>query len=189
MITYELIKAANETLPRMDIKGKQYAIVPARVQAFRQMCPNGSIETEIVSLVDGVVTMKTTVKDEDGHTLATGFAQEKESSSYINKTSYIENCETSAVGRALGMIGIGSEYSMASAEEMVNALNNQDKTEKVKASKINATEAKAIKEALDNAGIEIDRILEHFNLKSIQDMTMEQFRATNDMIGKYTAKK
>lgn len=128
MITYEQIQAANATLPRLSIKGKQYAAVPARVQAFRQICPNGSIKTEIISLDDGVVTMMTTIKDEFGNTLATGFAQEKESASYINKTSYIENCETSAVGRALGFIGLGSESSMASAEEMVNAMTNQSAT-------------------------------------------------------------
>ena len=110
MITYEQIKNVNDTLPRIDVKGKAYAMVPARVNAFRQICPNGSIQTEIISMADGVVTMKTTVTDEDGHILGTGFAQEKESSSYINKTSYIENCETSAVGRALGFLGLGSEY-------------------------------------------------------------------------------
>ena len=52
-------------------------------------------------------------------------AEEKETSSYINKTSYIENCETSAVGRALGFIGLGSENSIASLEEVANAINNQ----------------------------------------------------------------
>ena len=71
--------------------------------------------------------MKTTITDENGKILATGMAQEKETSSYINKTSYIENCETSAVGRALGMLGIGSDEQMASAEEVANAINNQNK--------------------------------------------------------------
>jgi len=126
MITSEGIKSVNERIKKIEVKGKAYACVPARVQAFRELCPGGCIETDIISMADGVVTMKTTVKDENGVVLATGMAQEKESSSYINKTSYIENCETSAVGRALGMIGLGSDEQMASAEELANAINNQN---------------------------------------------------------------
>ena len=57
--------------------------------------------------------------------LGTGTAYEKENSTFINKTSYIENCETSAVGRALAMCGIGIDTSIASAEEVQNAINNQ----------------------------------------------------------------
>lgn len=128
-MNYEQLKKANESLKTIDFKGKGYAQVNERVKAFRMVCPNGSITTEIVSLEDGVVTMKSTIMDEDGTILATGFAQEKESSSYINKTSFIENCETSACGRALGFAGIGIDGSMASADELANALNNQGKTE------------------------------------------------------------
>ncbi len=125
MITYDGIKSVNERIKKIEVKGKPYACVPARVQAFRELCPGGCIETEIIQLEGGVVTMKSTVKDENGIVLATGMAQEKESSSYINKTSYIENCETSAVGRALGMLGLGSDQQMASAEELANAVFNQ----------------------------------------------------------------
>lgn len=130
MITAETIRSANERVKKIEIgtgnKKKFYTSVAARVAAFREMCATGTIVTEIVSMADGVVTMKATVSDETGRVLATGLAQEKESSSFINKTSYIENCETSAVGRALGMLGIGSDEQMASAEELVNAINNQN---------------------------------------------------------------
>ena len=57
--------------------------------------------------------------------LATGTAYEKENSTFINKTSYIENCETSAIGRALGIAGFGIDTSVASAEEVKNAMANQ----------------------------------------------------------------
>ena len=152
MITYEDIKKVNATIPRIDIKGKPYAIVPARINAFRQICPSGSIQTDIVDLTDGVVTMKTTVLDEEGRVLATGFAQEKESSSYINKTSYIENCETSAVGRALGLLGLGSESSVASAEEMVNALANQSKKDKTET--ITESEQQVLRNMCENRGLD-----------------------------------
>lgn len=128
-MNYEQLKKANESLKTIEFKGKGYAQVNERVKAFRMICPNGAITTEIVDLSDGVVTMKSTIIDEDGTILATGYAQEKESASYINKTSFIENCETSAVGRALGFAGIGIDGSMCSADELANALNNQGKAE------------------------------------------------------------
>lgn len=127
MISFEQIQKANEATKSMDVKGKQYTLVNERVKAFRMLYPEGSIQTEILSLEDGVVTMKTTVCSSEGQILATGLAQEKESSSYINKTSFIENCETSAVGRALGFLGIGIDTSIASAEEVQTAILNQEK--------------------------------------------------------------
>ena len=135
MITADGIKSVNERVKKIEVKGKNYVCVAARVAAFRELCPDGTIETAILAHADGVVLMQAAIKDENGKTLATGMAQEKESSSYINKTSYIENCETSAVGRALGMLGIGSDEGMASAEEVANAINNQDEPGKKKSKK------------------------------------------------------
>lgn len=125
MCNWEEIQKANETIKTTDIKGKDYAEVNQRIKAFRMVYPTGSITTEIVSLVDGIVTMKTTIKDNEGNVLSTGYAYEKENSTFINKTSFIENCETSAVGRALGMCGFGIDTSVASAEEVQNAIENQ----------------------------------------------------------------
>lgn len=126
MLTVDTLREANKALETIPLKGKNYAMVVERVKAFRTMVPDGCIETDILSMENGIVTMKAKVYDENGKLLATGLAQEKETSSYVNKTSYIENCETSAVGRALGMLGIGIDDSMASAEELVNAIKNQD---------------------------------------------------------------
>ena len=120
---------ANETIGTIDIKGKEYAEVNQRIKAFRMICPNGSIETELLSNENGICVFKATIKDEFGKILGTGTAYEKEDSSFINKTSYIENCETSAVGRALGMCGLGIDVSVASAEEVANAINNQEPTQ------------------------------------------------------------
>ncbi len=126
---YVQLQNVNKQLRTMDVKGKPYVEVNERIRGFRTLIPNGFIHTEIIQMEDGVVTMKAEVGfyGIDGEQiLATGFAQEKESSSYINKTSYIENCETSAVGRALGMLGIGIDTSVASAEEVQNAITNQE---------------------------------------------------------------
>jgi hypothetical protein len=126
MITFEQIKKANESIKTTDIKGKEYAEVNQRIKAFRMVYPNGSITTDIVSLENGIVTIKASVANEEGAIIGTGYAQEKETSSYINKTSYIENCETSAVGRALGFCGFGIDTSVASYEEVANAMRNQE---------------------------------------------------------------
>ena len=123
-ITYEDIKKANALIQTTDVKGKEYAEVPQRVKAFRSIYPMGTISTEIVSLENGVCVMHATVAN-DGVILGEGTAYEKEGSSFINKTSYIENCETSAVGRALGFAGFGIDASIASAEEVLNAQKQQ----------------------------------------------------------------
>lgn len=131
MITYEQIQKANEGLSSIDIKGKDYIQVPERVKAFRMLFPEGFIRTSIVSLEKGVCVMQSKVGFyENGHeiVLGTGMAYEKEENGFINKTSYIENCETSAVGRALGFLALGIDGGgICSAEELMNAIRNQDR--------------------------------------------------------------
>lgn len=126
-MTYEEIQKASKQIKTTDIRGKQYAEVNQRIKAFRMLCPNGCIKTEIISGQDGIVVMQASIYDEAGHLLGTGTAYEKEGSSNINKTSYIENCETSAVGRALAMCGLGIDLSVASYEEVSNAIEQQEK--------------------------------------------------------------
>lgn len=200
MITAETIKSVNERVKKIEVKGKNYTCVAARISAFRELCPVGTISTEILSLADGIVTMKTTITDENGKVLATGMAQEKETSSYINKTSYIENCETSAVGRALGMLGIGSDEQMASAEEVANAINNQSQqkqapaktkeeveAEKARLQKEKEEAAKKELEAIDNDKIILLRkmfvaykfeeanLLAYYHLEKLEQMTNAQY--------------
>ena len=132
MASYKDIQNVNSQMIRTPIHGKNYAEVPQRVQAFRCLYPEGFIITELVSNEGGVCVMKSTVgyyQNGEPVTLATGMAYEKEGSSNINRTSYIENCETSAVGRALGMLGLGSEASIASAEEVATAIMQQKEAE------------------------------------------------------------
>lgn len=143
---FEDLQKANETIKTLDVKGKEYAEVNQRIKAFRMLYPEGTIETEMLSNENGVCVFKASVCAnykifDDGNVrtakvvLGTGHAYEKENSTFINKTSYIENCETSAVGRALAMCGIGIDTSVASAEEVQNAINNQVNEEEAKAFK------------------------------------------------------
>ena len=128
-ITYDQIKAVSDGIVTTNIKGKEYAAVNGRINAFRRLYPQGFITTDIVSLEAGVVVMKATCgyyENGQAVVLGTGMAYEREGSSNINKTSYIENCETSAVGRALGMAGIGVTTAVASSEEVQNAIMQQE---------------------------------------------------------------
>lgn len=129
MLTFDQIKEVNEGLNGIDFKGKNYVMVNSRVTAFRQLFPEGFITTDILSLENGVVVMKARAGYYEGGkevVLATGLACEKEQTSYINKTSFVENCETSAVGRCLGFLAIGNDDSICSAEELVNAIKTQE---------------------------------------------------------------
>ena len=139
-ITFKDIQEANQTIKTTDVKGKEYAEVNQRIKAFRMVYPQGTIKTTLVSNNDGICIFRAEVYEyercnENGYyeskVLGTGTAYEKENSTFINKTSYIENCETSAVGRALGMCGFGIDTSVASAEEVQNAIANQNKKETV----------------------------------------------------------
>jgi hypothetical protein len=123
-ISYEDLQRANALIQTTDVKGKEYAEVPQRVKAFRSLYPQGTISTEIVMIENGLCVIKATAAA-NGVVLGEGTAYEKEGSSFITKTSYIENCETSAVGRALGFAGFGIDASIASAEEVMNAQKQQ----------------------------------------------------------------
>ena len=118
------VKTVTPKMKTVNIKGKEYVEVNERLKAFREMYPTGSIMTEIVSHQDGVVVMKAVIVI-DGQIRATGHAYEKEGSTFINKTSYIENCETSCWGRALACLGLGLDTSVASVEEVANAIKQQ----------------------------------------------------------------
>lgn len=132
MYNFEQLQKANGSIKTTNVQGKDYAEVNQRIKAFRSLCPGGAILTEMLSCENGVCIFKATVCDEDMRVLGTGTAYEKEGSSFINKTSYIENCETSAVGRALGMCGFGIDTSIASSEEVQNAILNQNNNQNTK---------------------------------------------------------
>ena len=108
----------------IKIQGKEYITVNERIKEFRKLHPNGQILNKVMANADGQVMFQCKIIV-DGVLVATAHAYEKEGSSFINKTSYIENCETSAVGRALGLFGIGIDKSIASADEVSNAVKQQ----------------------------------------------------------------
>ena len=111
-------------MEKIKIQGKDYITVNERVKEFRKLHPQGQIITQIMANADGQILFQAKILVEN-RIVATGHAYEKEGSSFINKTSHIENAETSAIGRALGIFGVGIDASLASAEEVGNAVKQQ----------------------------------------------------------------
>lgn len=125
---------ATKDTGTVNIHGKEYKTVAKRVEEFRnsEIHGNFGLQTEIVSINESIVVMKATVLDTEGRAIATGHAEEVRTASMINKTSALENCETSAIGRALASFGLaGTEF--ASANEVQQAMANQAQPEVVKA--------------------------------------------------------
>lgn len=188
MIKYEDIKKANESIQTTDIKGKNYAEVNQRIKAFRMVYPDGFISTDMASNDNGVCIFRAEVGYFDPEygriVLATGTAYEKEGSTFINKTSYIENCETSAVGRALGMAGFGIDISVASAEEVQNAMlqQKQGDIEAKKHEKLRPTDITAIKKRFTTKEQQ-ENILQHFNIDKWEEMEVWMLLELNEVGG------
>jgi len=112
-------------MKKINIKGTDYVPVSERIKEFRSKYPEFQLVSEIVSLTETEVIFKASVI-KDGVAVAVGHAMEVKGSTFINKTSHIENAETSAWGRALACFGILDE-SVASYEEVANAQAQQSK--------------------------------------------------------------
>ena len=108
----------------VEIHGKSYQTVSLRVRNFREAHPDYRLMTEIVSRDEDCVVMRAMIANSAGEVLATGHSEEYRQSSPINKTSALENCETSAIGRALAALGMGGT-EFASADEVARAVSGQ----------------------------------------------------------------
>lgn len=188
MATFKDLQSANATISTTNIKGKEYAEVNQRIKAFRMVYPEGFINTLMLDDTDGVCKFCARVGyyNEAGATiiLGTGHAFEKEQSSYINKTSYIENCETSAVGRALGMAGFGIDTSVASYEEVANAIKNQEKQQEAMVRPEEAEDLKKLMKSIktkDGKTLNQKQYLEkRFGKENINELTFEQYLLAKD---------
>ena len=111
----------------VNIHGKDYKTVALRVEEFRSdhgIDSQWAIITEILRCDENVVQVKASIKSPEGTIVATGHAQESWSVGKINATSCVENCETSAIGRALASAGLAGE-EFASADEVAVAIGQQ----------------------------------------------------------------
>lgn len=168
MITSADLERANEGLKTIPIHGKDYVMVTEKIRSFRRLCPMGQITTEVISLDDTNVVMKAVVSV-DGFVISEGIAQENRNANLINKTSYIENCQTSAIGRALAFMGIGIDGSISSADELLNALVTQEKLKE----KISKKEQKTLTNLVEKAGLNLEEAL---NGMELEDVTGEIYQ-------------
>ena len=164
---YKEIEKAVKAMKTVPIKDKEYPPVNEKVKAFLTVYPNGCIETELIKDDGASCMFKAIVKD--GETvLATGYAKEEKMANFINKTSYIENCETSAVGRALSFAGFGGDASIASAEEVANAMQNQNK------GKVDATTVKGIYAKAKKDGVDLEKFRKRYGVTDLNDLTAKE---------------
>lgn len=172
-------KEVNDRLTRTNIKGRQYIDVAQRIQGFWELYPQGRIVTEMVADDGKRCVFKAEAYDmaEGGAgLLATGHAYEVNSGRGVNATSYIENCETSAVGRALGMLGIGSTDSIASADEVMNA------QQRAKTAQKPALAPKPQQDPLKAAKVRLWHALQNYAAEhgGIADQLLEGVRSRSD---------
>lgn len=143
----------------VNIRGKEYRTVALRVHDFRKEYPKHTIETELAYRDGSKIAVKATIKDSTGRVISTGMAEEDRNAGNINKTSALENAETSAVGRALAFFGLGgTELQIASADEVQRAIAVAPEVEK--ANKERADLFGKLAESSRNAGIEPGDLLQ-----------------------------
>lgn len=168
----------------INIKGKEYVPVSERVKEFRERFGgDAAIVTELVKLTEDECVFKASIIG-NGITLATGHAWEARSASNINRTSYVENCETSAVGRALAFFGIGIDASIASADEVTNAVEIQSATTK----KVDKSKIAALRMRADQVGTDVSLIASYFDLADISEMNAGQWAEAMSILAKKEAR-
>lgn len=150
---------SNAKIKTTNIKGKQYAEVHERIKHFRGE-PNYAslgINTEVLEWDKDKeeIIIRATIYDTNrdiGRILASGIAHERrdDKQSFVNKTSYVENAETSAIGRALACMGIGIEDAYASAFEVANAIAQQDGKKKDHLKVVETPKESATKDSIDS---------------------------------------
>lgn len=120
-------------LEGISIHGKKYHTVAERVNIFRKHFTDWSIDTAILNndleeAMQSVVVMKAVIRTPTGRTVASGLASEVVGSSSVNKTSALENCETSAIGRALAFFGFaGTEIASANEVEIAKEQQSDER--------------------------------------------------------------
>tara|TARA_Y100001973_G_C5180958_1_gene324863 strand:- start:875 stop:1354 length:480 start_codon:yes stop_codon:yes gene_type:complete len=135
----------------VKIHGKEYYTVAERLNELNKHTEGQySLETEMVYFQDGMVVFKASLQV--GDSTYVGHAMEKESANMINKTSYVEVAETSAIGRCLASAGyLGSEF--ASADEVATAIYNQSPNSQAASDK----QINYIKKLCEKNGLQVDQ--------------------------------
>ena len=167
---------SNKDSGIVNIHGKDYKTVAKRVDEFRkEHGTKYAILTELVSMDERNVVMRAEILDENRRAIATGYAEENRTASQINRTSALENCETSAIGRALANFGLGGgEY--ASADEVANAISQQSKP----SNRIDFNEVREAIKVIDD----VASLQDYYKSLGVEHMSEAQQKYINGIIGK-----
>ena len=128
-------------LKTIKIKGQDYVQVSERIRHFRtsENYKGWAIEVEWLRIDEDIAIARAIIRDAEGVAKSMGTAMEKREErkegekAKVNETSHVENCETSAIGRALGILGIGiaggevasyEEVLRAKKQQIINSINN-----------------------------------------------------------------
>jgi len=178
----------------IKIRGKEYRTVAERMVMFHEKRDEGdsvSVETEIEELNDTFILMKSTVthhkKDQEQPDVFVGHALEfieKTNKQNVNFASYTENCETSAIGRALAAAGLsGSEY--ASAEEM-SRIESKTKAREVQEDK-RETLLEMLRVKMKEKSVPNDKVQAHameMHRNTVRSLEIEELNEMVDWIEK-----
>lgn len=182
----------------VNIKGKDYTQVHERILEFRnnQTYTGWSIIPKIKEhKFEEYILIQARIYDDLHRIRASGLAYEKANSTFINKTSYVENCETSAIGRALATLGIGIQSAFASSDEVNNAIIQQktikERDDRISKCMKNEDYLFVVKEI--NKCVNIDELKQIYkeyetnnmflegDLKYICNQRKKQIKSTNDV--------
>tara|TARA_R100000808_G_scaffold9922_1_gene26924 strand:- start:980 stop:1627 length:648 start_codon:yes stop_codon:yes gene_type:complete len=165
----------------INIHGKEYVEVNERIKYFRENFKDWALTGDIVRLETIIIkekeclmcVFKSEVRNPEGVVKSTGTAYEVLGSTYINKTSFIENCETSANGRALGNLGIGIDTSIASADEVNLAISQKDT--KPKKEKLKMYQYQAMISAIGEGKIDVVKErMKNYKITKLQKTTLDK---------------
>lgn len=168
--------------------GKEYAEVHTRVNYFRstEQFKGWGQDCEIIHQTDTSIIMKATIYYPDGRIASTGYAKEDIDGARINQRNHVEVCDTSAVGRALGFLGIGiNQGSIASYEEVMNSKANE-KIDALKDKELNLgipntkKKKKEVTPPTGDATVDIPIIQKLVKAKKTWDQIEEWLRLTYD---------
>tara|TARA_R100000544_G_scaffold36466_1_gene24838 strand:+ start:2638 stop:3201 length:564 start_codon:yes stop_codon:yes gene_type:complete len=167
-------------LKTISIKGKAYVEVKERLKHFRKTYQHeyGLVTNVLTHNSDSILIKAEIIDKKTGFVIADGIAFEESASSFINKGNYVENCQTSAWGRALGNFGIGLDSSVSSYEESANWKLNDVPVKPVPVKVKVDLDQKGTKEVID-----IEKMLKYIAAQKIKSLPAAlKMLADNDYI-------
>jgi len=163
-------------IPTINLKGKQYTEVKDRVMFFRmeEAFKGYYFTTEPISITDENATFVCKVFNPNGVVVATGTSYERASQGPVNKKDHVENAETSAVGRALGFLGIGIVGGIATVENMKDAPMIEEW--------INEAQRQELAKLIQDSKSDAIKFNDNFAISNLSELPIKEFQKAKAML-------